>query len=259
MTNPFNSSQNFNELIFENKNKAYGAYALRESQSSTVTKSMLITFAGISLLVFAAFVSNKNKMESSIVIPIDSVYVMEWNLTPPEMEKPVVIDPPKEPAKAAYSDDLNYVADDHTAIDPPKANVELVFNPGGNKDGDKDSIPVEPVIPHVDPPLPPLPPPPPEYIVDVMPEFKNMSKFISDNLRYPPIAMENNTTGTVFLSFVVEKDGSVNDVKILRGLPDGCAEEAMRVVKMMPKWTPGKNHGQPVRVQFNLPIKFNLK
>src|SRR6218665_676726 len=259
MTNPFNSSRNFNALLFENKNKAYGAYALREAQSNTVAKSMGITFIGISVLVLTAFVSNKNKMEKNTIIPIDSVFVTEWNLTPPEIEKPLVVDPPKEPVKSPYSDDPNYEADDHQVIDPPKANVDLVLNPGGTKDGDIDSTKYEPVVPHVDPPLPPAPPEPPAFIAQVMPEFKGMAKFIADNLNYPPVAVENGTTGTVFLSFVVEKDGSVNDVKVLKGLPDGCAEEAMRVVKMMPKWKPGQNHGEPVRVQFNLPIKFNLK
>ena len=98
-----------------------------------------------------------------------------------------------------------------------------------------------------------------EVFVQQMPEMEGMAQFIANNLIYPQIAKENGTTGTVFLTFVVEKDGAISDVKILKGIGDGCEQEAMRVVKMMPKWKPGINHGNPVRVQCNLPVKFKLK
>ena len=95
---------------------------------------------------------------------------------------------------------------------------------------------------------------------DKMPEFiGDMFKFLRDNLRYPQLAREQNSQGTVYLSFVVEKDGAVANISSLRGVDGGCTEEAIRVVKLMPKWKPGMNHGEPVRVQFNLPIKFTLK
>jgi protein TonB len=83
-------------------------------------------------------------------------------------------------------------------------------------------------------------------------------RFLQDNIKYPPIAKESGIQGTVHLTFVIERDGSVTDVKLLRGIGGGCDEEAIRVVKNMPKWEPGKQRGKPVRVQFNLPIKFNL-
>ena len=84
-------------------------------------------------------------------------------------------------------------------------------------------------------------------------------KFISDNIVYPSMAKESNIQGTVYVTFVVEADGSITDVKVLRGLGGGCDEEAVRVVKMMPKWNAGKQSGKSVRVQFNLPIKFTLQ
>ena len=96
-----------------------------------------------------------------------------------------------------------------------------------------------------------------------MPEFQGgdeeLMKFLKNNISYPQMAKEAGTQGTVHLTFVVEKDGSITDVKLLKGIGDGCEQEAMRVVKMMPKWKPGINHGNPVRVQCNLPIKFKLK
>lgn len=83
-------------------------------------------------------------------------------------------------------------------------------------------------------------------------------KFLQDNIRYPAMARESGIQGTVYVTFVVERSGAVTDVKILRGIGGGCDEEAVRVVKNMPKWEPGKQRGKPVRVQFNMPIKFTL-
>lgn len=82
--------------------------------------------------------------------------------------------------------------------------------------------------------------------------------FLRENMKYPQMARESGISGTVFVTFVVERDGSVTDVKVLRGIGGGCDEEAIRVIKAMPKWNPGKQRGKPVRVQFNLPIRFTL-
>ena len=83
-------------------------------------------------------------------------------------------------------------------------------------------------------------------------------KFLQDNIKYPQMARESGIQGTVYVTFVVERSGAVTDVKILRGIGGGCDEEAVRVVQNMPKWEPGKQRGKPVRVQFNMPIKFTL-
>ena len=83
-------------------------------------------------------------------------------------------------------------------------------------------------------------------------------KFLQDNIKYPQMARESGIQGTVYVTFVVERNGNVTDVKILRGIGGGCDEEAVRVVQNMPKWAPGKQRGKPVRVQFNMPIKFTL-
>jgi protein TonB len=84
-------------------------------------------------------------------------------------------------------------------------------------------------------------------------------KFLQDNIKYPEEAKELGIQGKVFVTFVVEVDGSITDVRVLRGIGGGCDEEAIRVVKAMPRWVPGKQRGVPVRVQFNLPIKFTLQ
>lgn len=134
------------------------------------------------------------------------------------------------------------------------------------------------------PPPPPPPPPPKEeeifVIAEDMPRFpgcedlsskkekeecakQKLLEFIYANIEYPAIARENGVEGTAVVSFVVEKDGRVKDVKIVREIGGGCGEEALRVVELMndagKRWIPGKQRGKPVRVMFNLPVKFKLK
>ena len=98
--------------------------------------------------------------------------------------------------------------------------------------------------------------------VDEMPEFPNgqdaLMRYLMENLRYPQEARDQRIQGTVFVTFVVEKDGSVTDIKTLRGVAPSLDEESIRVVKAMPKWEPGVLKGEPVRVQFNLPLRFVL-
>jgi TonB family protein len=95
-----------------------------------------------------------------------------------------------------------------------------------------------------------------------MPEFpggeKGLMEYVSNNVKYPEEAKNKNIAGRVFVSFVVEKDGSINEVKVLRGIGGGCDEEAVRVIKSMPKWKPGKQNGKPVRVNFQMPFVFKL-
>ena len=99
-------------------------------------------------------------------------------------------------------------------------------------------------------------------IVEEMPKFPGgenaLMKFVSENVTYPQEARDKDISGRVFVSFVVEKDGSVNDVKVIRGVDKILDDEAVRVVKVMPKWTPGKQKGEAVRVNYNLPIFFKL-
>lgn len=84
------------------------------------------------------------------------------------------------------------------------------------------------------------------------------NKYLSDNLKYPTQARRMGTEGTVIVVFVVNTDGSIQDVDVLRGIGGGCDEEAVRVVKNAPKWTPGKQRGRPVRTRMRLPIRFKL-
>ncbi|MBQ9509795.1 MAG: TonB family protein [Bacteroidales bacterium] len=98
---------------------------------------------------------------------------------------------------------------------------------------------------------------------EVMPEFPGgmeaMMKYLSENLKYPETAKEKNTQGRVLVTFIVEKNGSISDVKVVKGIGNGCDEEAVRVIKAMPKWKPGMQNGKKVRVSFAIPISFKLQ
>ncbi len=100
-------------------------------------------------------------------------------------------------------------------------------------------------------------------VVENDPEFPGgmeaLYKYLAQNIKYPQLARENNITGKVYITFVVERDGSIANPKVLRDIGGGCGQEAIRVVKSMPKWTPGKQRGKSVRVQFNLPVNFSLQ
>jgi protein TonB len=100
-------------------------------------------------------------------------------------------------------------------------------------------------------------------IVEDMPSFPGgdaaLMQYLGNNIKYPAIAKDAGIQGTVYVTFVVNEKGKVQDVKVLRSIGGGCDEEAIRVVENMPTWSPGKQRGKPVKVQYNLPIRFTLK
>ena len=122
------------------------------------------------------------------------------------------------------------------------------------------------------PPPPPPPPPPPSQksasnadvykIAETMPQFPGGDvarvKYMVENIKYPETAKNKGLQGTVYVSFVVEKDGSITNTKVIRGVESSLDAEAFRVVSAMPKWKPGTDKGKPVRVLFNMPIQFKL-
>jgi protein TonB len=119
------------------------------------------------------------------------------------------------------------------------------------------------------------PPPPPKakereeeeeeifVVVENQPEFPGgqaaMMKFLSENIKYPVIAQENGIQGRVICNFVVERDGSITDVQVVRGVDPSLDKEAVRVIQSMPRWKPGMQRGKPVRVRFTLPVVFRLQ
>lgn len=105
----------------------------------------------------------------------------------------------------------------------------------------------------------------PLTIVEQMPSYKGgeaaMMKFIQKNVKYPEVERNAGITGTCYITFVVERNGKISNIQVLRGVAGGkgCDKEAVRVISKMPRWNPGKQNGKLVRVQFNLPIKYSLR
>jgi len=98
------------------------------------------------------------------------------------------------------------------------------------------------------------------YVIQVPPKFPgDLKKYYADNIKYPDSARKNNIQGTVYLTFIIEKDGSITHISILRSPNTMLSNEAIRVISTMPKWSPGMQDGKPVKVQFNLPVHFKLQ
>ncbi len=265
------SIKNFDDLVFENRHKEYGAYAIRKSYNDNVTCALFLTCVFFGLLALAPAIVNKNEPVVNKPDPkiIDTLISVPFVITPSELKD----DLKKTVEKKIFkSDILNYQVKDKEVESKVKTNEQAVIIKDGIEKGKdttdikdgiekgkdttdikdvpdkyvmKDPVPIKNDI---------------EDYVDQMPEFDgNLYKFFKDQIRYPRAAVENGTFGIVGLSFVVEKDGSIGAIKILNSIGDGCTEEAIRVIKSMPKWKPGKNHGELVRVRYNIPVKFRLK
>ncbi|OFY87103.1 MAG: hypothetical protein A3F72_16475 [Bacteroidetes bacterium RIFCSPLOWO2_12_FULL_35_15] len=251
------SFEDFDELVFENKNKTYGAYAIRRSYNDNVTKSLLVTLSFFGCLAFLGVWLTNNKFEVPQLTdsndPLVITKIFEYNI--PEPPKPEVKIKPENSTQKTQSG--QFVASNEKDKKIDKAALDLPIsknpNPKGNDSVAKNEDPVVPKL------LEEKKPEKIEIIVDQMPEFENMGQYISRNLHYPALAREMETKGIVYLTFVIEIDGSVSNVQILKGIGGGCEQEALRVIKNMPKWKPGINHGKLVRVQCNLPVKFTLQ
>jgi periplasmic protein TonB len=258
MTTRFSSERDFNELIFENRNKNYGAYEMRSTYKDSITKSLAITITALSLLIGISLYINRHKLTAAP--PIDSpVFITEqWTeVVLPETKK---AEPPKSQTKEKLpppSDNIQFKATNDPVV--PEVKAVVLANPGlGNKG---DSAQPEVIVPPFVPPVEIKTPPQTITVADEMPEFNgDVYKWIRDHLRYPQEAIYNKTEGTSYISFIVDTDGSIGEIKILgKKVGDGCSEEAARVVKSMPRWKPGKNKGQLVRVVVNIPIRFKLQ
>ncbi len=250
----FNSADKFTELIFEDRNKSYGAYALRKTQKDNIAFSLFITIAFFGLMAWLAISLTKTTIE----IPSFEINNGGIIINGPEIVVPKpIINPIQKVDVAPKTTSGQLVASDDKQKNDHKINDLLVINKNPNPFGSDSAAPKDPEIKA--PPV--LPAKKLEIITyaEVMPKLDNMDQFIHDHLKYPRIAVENGTVGTVYVTFVVEADGSITNIKLLKGIGDGCEQEAMRVVALMPLWEPGTIKNVPQRVQCNLPIKFRLK
>lgn len=250
------------EIVFEHRNKAYGAYVLRKMYKKHLTRALFlataILLAGMVYPLVSSYYAQKRAkyLEKSSSAEFISMDKPKEEAPPPP--------PPPPPPPAALEQKVKFVApvvtteevveeadvfnqDDlaKTTTNEPVAVVEEVV-----------AAPVQEVI-EVEESKPIF------TIVEEKPSFPGgdleCKKFLISNMVYPQAAIENGIKGIVYVTFVVDSKGRVTDVKLARGIGGGCDEEAIRVVKMMPPWHPGKQNGKEVRVQYTLPVTFALK
>ena len=258
---------NLDDLIFENRNKEYGAYYLRQIYHKHIVKSVITAFIFFVLFVSSPLIYNYIKGK---VGDANKVKVVEYTTLaePPPIDKnqppPPPVEPPP-PLKSTVKFTPPVIKPDEEVTDAPPPAVEELkeADPGtktveGNSNGVDASLLDGNGKEAIDEGPPPI-----LTIVEKMPVFpggeQELFNYLNKNIKYPAIARENGIQGRVFVTFVVDAEGKVKDAKILRGLGSGLDDEALRVVRNMPAWKPGMQNGRVVQVQYNLPIVFTLK
>jgi protein TonB len=266
-------------LVFKNKNQAYGAYALRLESGKTSMRALLFGSAIFILLFTAPKIYSLFGKEEVSVEPTNNEKIIDVILLPkveqPKIKEELVLpkaDPIQKKIKTVKSMSRPTPVDDaplftaptiedmkHAAVGPvTHAGIETDLGTvpsEGTGNGTRPGTATGEGIGSGD-----------EIYnitdIDAYPEFeggmKAFYKFIQRNLRYPATALDQEKQGKVFISFVVERDGEISDVKVLKGVGYGMDEEASRVINKSPNWKPGKQNGKTVRVRFNMPITFSM-
>jgi protein TonB len=247
------------DIVFQNKNHLYGAYDLRKTSSRRHAKAVAIAVGFFLIAILSPILINE--ISKGIREKDDRVRVLtDIKLDRPkdkEIPKPLTPPPPKIRNTVKFVPPVikpdEEVPEDEKPILVEEINkVNTAIGAEEVKGGTDELIPVETPA-EVEEPF---------VAVEQMPEFEGgeraMNNFVTSNIRYPVIALENGISGRVILRFVVDKNGEISQVTVLRGIGGGCDEEAIRIVKRMPRWKPGKQGGRSVPVWFTLPIAFTI-
>ncbi|MCX6244444.1 MAG: TonB family protein [Bacteroidetes bacterium] len=249
--------ESLEEIVFKARNKEYGAYVLRHKYRKYTTISLIIAIFIIGVVVaypvIAAYITKNRIIKENKTVETEMLDIPKEELPPP---------PPPPPPPPDVVQQQRFVAPVVTtdSVETQIATQDDLSTKTNTEAPPEEEIKVEDTKTQV------IEQEAPKEIFTVVEEQPGYPggdeariKFLQANIKYPEEAKELGTQGKVFVTFVVEVDGSITDVRVLRGIGAGCDEEAIRVVKSMPKWVPGKQRGVPVRVQFNLPIKFTLQ
>lgn len=280
------TSQDWRNLVFADKNQEFGAYQLRKESDKRHNLAVLFTLIGlvvIFILIIAlskwsdyraeqqalALQEQREKMMAAQLAqeaeePEPEPEVEEQKFEQPEIEVPEEVLATVQVTQIAIVD-ADKVKNEVMDMDTQKEDntARGVVTQEGSDDADKFKAVQEQVV--VKEPEPEVKPKEEEIFVAVeqQAEFPGgpaaMMKWLSNNVRYPESAQQNDIQGRVIVKFVVEKDGSIGKAEILKGVDRDLDREALRVVKKMPKWQPGKNNGVAVRSYFNLPVVFKLQ
>ena len=246
-----------NEMVFAGRNQSYGAFVLRRDY----VKRLMLAVAGSIFLVglaistpmiVAAFGKGEEVVEAKKIVDVNLELFEEENKEPPP-PPPVDIPPPPKIETVQFT---ALEAVDEPVEEPPPTQeiLEETTAATTTQEGEKGEEPPPAVVDD-------------EIMlfaaVEEKPEFpggeKKFYEYLGKNMKYPQMEAEQGITGRVFVEFLIDKDGSIAEVKALRGVSPGLDKEAVRVIKAMPPWSPGKQNGRPVRVRYVIPVNFNLR
>lgn len=279
------SSKEWTDIIFDGKNKDFGAYQLRRNSDKRHNRAVLATLIGlVVILVGAYFLGMYNdyrakQHEAELQAQLEQQLAQMAEETPeeeaPEEELQAVEAPeqeqalPEEILNTIKDTEIQIAADNEVTEDiTSKDDVAESTAAAGASTFDQGTDNLEVVRTHKDEIIveEKKPEPKKEEIftaVEQMPQFPGgeaeLMKYVANHIKYPTMAAENNIQGRVVVKFVVKKDGSVGEVQVLRGKDPDLDKEAVRVVRTLPKFIPGKMNGQAVSVWFTLPINFKLQ
>ena len=270
-------SRDWTEMVFEGRNKEYGAYRLRKNAGKrnlysliTIFIAALAIWGGISLVKFV-----ESRTKSVAQTSVAELSALNQPKKKAEVKQPqkVKLEQPEKVVERVKSS-VKFTApvikkdDQVKPEDELKTQEELMntktaigaLDVKGNDDANGEVLKIKEAVAQ------PEPKPEVEKVFDVveqMPSFPGgpsaLMEWLSNNVKYPVVAQENGVQGRVVVSFVVERDGSITDVKVVRGVDPSLDKEASRVVRAMPRWIPGKQNGSAVRVKYNVPVAFRLQ
>lgn len=264
-------SPQWTDVIFKDRNQAYGAYQLRKHNASNTNRALII--AASAFVFVLSLPTIINWVEHFIPQADEKIVIHDIKLiSPPSIQKEAVKPPPpvEERQVRSQHDVIRFpppvVKPDVEAQQDPPTDKEIEKADVGSKNlkGDINGTVVidEPVGPKDIAGITESAPDKIFEAVEVQPTFPGgeeaFGKFLRDHIRYPAVAKENGVQGRAFLQFVVEVDGRLTDMKIIRDPGSGLGEEAARVLKISPHWSPGIQNGKKVRVQFTVPVNFTL-
>jgi len=264
------TSKEWCNLIFEGKNKNYGAYDLRKTSNDRHIRAMLVVAIFVAAIIFIPLLIETITPEKKIEIEQGDVILTEIDLTkdvpedmleeelnappPPEIQASIAFVPPvivEQVTKETEIPPTEKIIESDAAI--ATKTIESDSRKGDHID-DLQTIVVPPKEPEK------------EHIfqaVEQQPQFPGgdaaLMRYLSSNLKYPPAAAEQGISGRIVVQFVVSKTGAISDVKVIQPLHPSCDREAVRLISSMPKWVPGKQNGIPVNVYFSVPIRFKLE
>lgn len=270
-------SNDWVDLVFEGRNKSYGAYRLRRSTSKrniiAIISVLILVAVCLVVLIFKNFVDDQRSKVA--VTQVTELSALKQPKKKPEVkQKKIEIQQPEKVVERVKSS-IKFTAPVIKKDEEVKPEEELktqdelmntkvaigTFDVKGNDDANGEVLKAKEVIAQ------PEPPKAEENkifeVVEQMPAFPGgdaaLMKYLQENTQYPTIAAENGVQGRVVIGFVVEKDGSITDVTVIKSQDPSLDREATRVVKSMPRWIPGKQNGSAVRVKYQVPVTFRLQ